>query len=183
MAYGRDLERGDRLVAEEQDAVEREMEPAAGIDRVELILCVLVAVHRYWLTPGVVSVLAHHSEREVADVDDQQRTDQVAVYGIASRSSASLDLDDYPQLVVDRVHPIRESRCALIPEQNWPVDLVLLLLPVLHGVAEQCEAGLQAREDAVAGESRDGQGVNGSLGFGYHSDELVNPRRGRVRLG
>ena len=68
------------------------------------------------LATAQVPVLVHHAEREVASPDDQGGPYEVTIDGVPSRSAYGLDLDDYPELVMDRVDLIGNPLVSELPE-------------------------------------------------------------------
>ena len=72
----------NRSVPEEENTLERQLEPPARIDGIELVLGFLVAVHDHWLPALEMVVLPHHPEDEESSADDQRRPNEVAIDGV-----------------------------------------------------------------------------------------------------
>src|SRR5262245_35400502 len=91
-------------------------------------------------------------------------------------ASPCLDFKQHSFGVEYRVDLIVDARAALVAEENWSHDAVLLLLARLDVVAESLEAGAKVGEYAIALQTLDEVRVDGWLRLREHSDQRVYPR-------
>src|SRR4051794_10976142 len=110
------MARGAMSVTDEEDAVERELQPVACVDGVEEVPRVAVALDDDLPLPLVVVVRELGGEHEEARVDEEGGLDQVAVHGVPPGAPAGLDVQRDPILGMEAVDLVCEGLVAEFAE-------------------------------------------------------------------
>ena len=95
-------------------------------------------------------LVLHHARDEIPCVDHESRTNEVAVHSVPHPSSASLNLDEDPKIIVNRVHFVGDATDPLFAKEHRPADLCACSLAAFHLEAEAHQPRTKLRRDAIA---------------------------------
>lgn len=112
----------------------------AGVERRQQIKPPSEGGHRGELAAVVEAVGNRQEQCEVFGVEDQARSDDVAVCRVVGCSTACFDFDNYSELVMEGVDVVRDFGPAVATEQDRAPDAVSFGLAGFDGVAELFQA-------------------------------------------
>jgi hypothetical protein len=75
-----------------------------------------------------VPVLVHDAERQEPGADDEGSSHEVSVYSVPSRTPPCLDLDDNAEVIVHRVHLVRDPLSPEFTEEDRSSDPLVPML-------------------------------------------------------
>lgn len=115
-----------------------------------------------------------HAQREIAGVDDERGTYEVAIDGVPHPPPSSLNLNDDAQLVVHRVDLIAHALSAAFTEEDGTSNLLVPALSALDFIANLREPGSQGSQHAVARKTGPVLGVDALPSVRDDFDELLD---------
>jgi len=91
-----------------------------------------------------VVIRLHDPEGEIIGIDDQRRSDQVAVNGVASCTPPSLDFQSHPEVAMNAINVVTDARSPLLTEQDREGDSIGELLAGLDLEPEALQSRAQS---------------------------------------
>jgi hypothetical protein len=105
-------------VTDQKDAPERHRETLTCIERREQVGAFSIGANCDLPTPADVAIRDRQMQDQELRVQDEPRADDVPIGGVASRSPARLDFDNYSVSVVECVDLVGHLRVPVAAEEN-----------------------------------------------------------------